>query len=116
MSEQYKSYEVEAFKNFALMKCNRYNALPSCRKNLLILFYYIDSIFGFFYSLSSLVYFFYFDDVVYRYGLYQLLFDFIFVKTLCLFAIFRVSLQLKTKKPHYTINPKHPLQTKMRLR
>ena len=49
------------------------------------------------------------------YGVSQLLFDFIFVKTLCLLAVFRVSPQLKTKNNRYIINLKYPLQTKIQL-
>ena len=107
---------LEAFENLPLMKRNRYDALPFYAKNLLILFYYISNIFGFLYSLSALVQFFYFNGVVYCYGLCQLLFDCIFVKTLSLFAVFRVSPQLKAKNNRYTIYLKHPLQTNMRLR
>ena len=43
----------------------------------------------------------------------QILTDFIFVKKLCHLAVFRVSPQLETKNNRYTINLKHPLQTKM---
>ena len=100
---------LEVFKNLPLMKRNQYNALPFYAKNLLVLFYYIGSIFGFLYPLSSLFQFFYFNGVVCRYGFNQLLFDFIFVKTLCLLAVFRVSPQLKTKNNRYIINLKHPL-------
>ena len=51
--------------------------------------------------------------VVDCYRHYQLLFDFIFVKMLCLLAVFRFSPHLKTKNDCYTINLKHLLQTKM---
>ena len=116
----YHLYELlfffEAFKNLPLVKCNCNDALPFCLKNFLILFYDISSIFRLLYSLSSLIQFFYFDDIVYRYGLYQLLFYFVFVKTFHLFVGFRVSPPLKTKNNHYTIYLKHPLQTKMQLR
>ena len=46
----------------------------------------------------------------------QMLFDFIFVKRLCLLAVFRVSPLLKRKNNRYTKNIKHSLQTKMQLR
>ena len=42
--------------------------------------------------------------------------DLIFVKTLCLLGVSRVSPQLKTKNNRYTKNPKHSFQTKMRIR
>ena len=87
----------EAFKNLPLMKRDLDDALPFCPKNFLTLFYDASSFYGFLYSLSSLVKFFYFDGVVDGYGLYQLLFDFIFVKALRLLAVFRVFPQLKTK-------------------
>ena len=106
---------LEAFKNLPLMKHDCDDTLPFCTKNFLVFFYDISSIFGFLYSLRSLVKFFYFNGVGGRYRLYQLLFDFIFVKTLCILAVFRVSPQLKTKNPHYTINLIHLLQTKVRL-
>ena len=115
----YHLYELlfllEVFKNLPLVKCNRDDALPFHAKNFLVLLDDVSSVFGFLYFVSPLVYFIYFDGIIYRYGLQQLLFDFIFVKTLCLFVGFRVSPQLKTKNNHYTINLKHPLQTKMRL-
>ena len=108
---------LEVLKNLPLLKRDCDNALPFCMKNFLVFFYDISSFFGFLYSLSSLVKLFYFDDVVDCYLLYQLLFDFIFVKTLCLLAFFRVSPQLKKKinNNHHTINLKHLLQTKMQL-
>ena len=92
---------------------------PFCAKNFLVLFYYISSLFGFLYFLV-----FHLHNIVNGYGFYQLLFDFILVKVLCLLAVssllrcfvftaknkklmhFKISLTNKIKKL------KHLLQTK----
>ena len=97
----------------ALIIRQRYDTFPFCAKNFLVLFYYISSLFGFLYLLSKLVLVFHIHNIDNDHGLFQLLFDFVLVKTLCLLAVFRVSLQIKTKNTRYAKNLKHSLQTKM---
>ena len=106
----------EAFESFALIIHHRYHTFSFCARNFLVLLYHISSLFVFLYFPSQLVQFFYFDGVVNSYRLYQLLFDLILVKMLCLLAVLRVSPQLNIKNNRYTKNLKHSLQTKMRLR
>ena len=48
--------------------------------------------------------------------IYQLLIYLFFVESLLLLNVFRTFTSLKTKNNQYTINLKHPLQTKMQLR
>ena len=67
---------------------------------------------GFFCFIGFLVLFFCFNRVIVNEEIYQLLFYIFFFKTLCLLAVFRVFPHLKTKNKRYTINLKHPLQTK----
>ena len=110
----------EAFQSFALIIRHRYDTFPFCAKNFLALFYYINTSSAFCtFSVSSFS-FFCFNGVVNSYGLYQLPFDYILVKTFCLLAVFRVSPQLKLKttaipkksKTFFTNKNATPLSTK----
>ena len=99
-------------KHFCLMIRYGFNVLTFCAKNFFILFDYVSCIFGFFCFIGVLVLFFCFNRVIVIEEIYQLLFYIFFFKTLYLPAVFRVFPHLKTKNKRYTINLKHPLQTK----
>ena len=81
-------------KHFSLMIRCRYNALPFCSDSFLVFFYDGRSILEFLCFLRFLVQLFCFYNIVDRYGIYQLLFDFFFSEPSCLFGIFRTSPQL----------------------
>ena len=78
-------------------------------KDFFILLNDISGIFGFIHFLGSFVQLFCFDCVIIRERIYQLLFYFFFVESLCLLDVYR-AFQLKTKNNQCTINLKHPLQ------
>ena len=98
-----------------LMIGNGYNTFPFCAEDFLVLLYNIYPVLRFFHFLSFLIKFFCFNCVVFHERIYQLLFHFLFVDSLCLLNGFKTFLPLETENNQYTINLKHPLQTKTRL-
>ena len=75
----------------------------------------ISGIIAFIYFLGSFVQVFSFNCVVVHERIYRLLFHFFFVKSLRLLDVFKTFPPLNTKNNQYTINLKHPLQTKIQL-
>ena len=100
---------------FPLMVRDSDDALPFRAKDFFILLNDISGIFGFIHFLGSFVLVFCFNCVVVHERNYQLLFHFFFVKSLRLLDVFKTFPPLNIKNNQYTINLKHPLQTKIQL-
>ena len=99
--------------HFPLLVQDSDNAVPFRAKDFFILPNDISDIFGFIHFLDSFVQLFCFSCAVVHERIYQLLLYFFLVESLRLLDVFR-NFQLKTKTNQYTINLKHPLQTKTR--
>ena len=99
--------------HFLLMVRDNDDALPFRVKDFFIPLNDISGIFGFIHFLGSFVQLFRFSCVLVHKRIYQLLLCFFLVESLRLLDVFR-TFQLKTKNKQYTINLKHPLQTKTR--